>query len=203
MLLNFDLAASRLKARLEKTESPRQRALLEVSIKHIQAEADCDLDTIFSTISEQADWRFWVDGRDLGPKGKDAVVASYIDAFRTVNRGVNEFDIERIILDDDTLALEGIYRVLQPGFVTKVRGFNIEDDSLDTTYLVEIRVVIISSLADDGLLGEETMYYTFNPDDVRKIEEDELPERFLRGREYMERNPAWDGFFPAPSSFKA
>jgi hypothetical protein len=202
-LLNFDLATSQLRERLAKTESPRQRKLLEVSIKHIQAEAEVDLDTVFETISKDAHWHFWVDGRDLGPKGKEAVCASYVDAGHTVNRMVNEFDIERIILDEDTLVLEGVYHVLQPGFVTKSRGFLIDDDSLDSAYLVDIRVVILSALGSDGLLGEETMYYTFNPADVRKISEDELPERYKQNRQHMRRNEAWDGFFPQPDSYTA
>ena len=81
--VNFDQAKMwhALEDRLAATENPRHRQMLEVVIEHTKAEADCSVERLMATLIDDPQYHFWVRGRDVGPKGRDAV-RSYYEQFR-------------------------------------------------------------------------------------------------------------------------
>ena len=67
--------------RLASTTNPRHRAMLEVVIEHARAEAERTVDRLMATLVDDPQYHFWVSGRDVGPKGRPAVV-SYYEQFK-------------------------------------------------------------------------------------------------------------------------
>src|SRR5919201_881365 len=119
-----------VQARLDRTSNPRHRALLTVLRDHLKAEATADFDLLLSTLAPQPDYKFWVDGSGFGagPKGLAAVTTHYRNLY-VENRHVCQYDITRIVVDDDCIVTEGPFRQLYPGWVLKSRGADIEDDN--------------------------------------------------------------------------
>ncbi len=48
--------------RLDRTQNPRQRAILECLRDHLLAEMRGDFDLLLSTLSADPEYHFWVDG---------------------------------------------------------------------------------------------------------------------------------------------
>ena len=100
------LSVRQVEDRMARTEDPRQRAMLGTVAAHLRAEAAGDLDGLQATLIENPDYHLWADGHDYGPKGMDAVLGYYGEVVR-VKRQILEFDIERIVVDHDTVVTEG------------------------------------------------------------------------------------------------
>lgn len=176
MELNRLAGAQAIEARLARTTDPRQRGMLEVLCDHIRAEASLDLDGLMATLVDEPAYHLWGSGRDTGPKGRDAVVA-YYTGLVTSKRGVLEYDIERIVLDDETIVTEGFIRAFQPGDVARAFGYAVPDESAH--YLVRYRALVIWPFDADGtkLLGEDG-YAGIDPEDFQSVEFAELPEEY-------------------------
>ena len=166
-----------VEARLGTTTNPRHRKMLQQLAAHLAAEADGSLAGLMNSLVENPQYRMWANGADYGPKGYDAVKAYYAELV-SARRGVLEYLIERIVLDDDVMVTEGFINAYQPGPAARNFGFNVE--RLDATYLVAYRAVVMWPFdADARLLGEEG-YATFDPDSARPVAADDLPEVYVR-----------------------
>jgi hypothetical protein len=56
------------------------------------------------TIFPKANYKLWVDGVDVGPKGFEGIRQWYIDMnIRRHRTFVIEYDLERIVVDDDAV----------------------------------------------------------------------------------------------------
>ena len=100
--------------RLNRTENPRHRAMLEVVIGHLKAEQELSLDGLMASLVENPVYRMWRNGKDIGPKGYEAVKA-YYSALVEARRGILEYRLERLVIDDDNVVTEGAIRAYQPG----------------------------------------------------------------------------------------
>jgi hypothetical protein len=174
-IVDRGLSARRVQERLERTEDPRQRAMLTTVREHLQAEADVDVDRLVSTLSDQPDYHLWNAGRDIGPHGFDEVLGYYQELV-AAKRHILEFDIERIVIDHDTVVTEGWIRALNLGSVARARGWLVDDD--DATYLVTQRVVIFWPFDAQGRMTGEDGYANFDPHDARKLPADEWPDAY-------------------------
>src|SRR5258706_2715070 len=94
-----------LRKRLADTENQRHRTMLEPVIAHLEAEVAGSLDALMATLVPDPVYHFWGNGGDYGPKGADAI-SSYYGQLVADRRGVLEFDIDRIVVDDDTIITE-------------------------------------------------------------------------------------------------
>ena len=162
--------------RLARTESPRQRRMLQTLIDHLRAEEHQSLDELMATLVTAPQYHFWRDGADYGPKGADAVRA-YYQQLVEAKRGVLEYAIERIVVDDDNIVTEGDIRAYQSGAVASGFGFNVGD--LDATYLVAYRAVILWPFDAAGEMLGEDGYSTLDPDRAERIAPEDLPEAYL------------------------
>ena len=182
-MLDFDITRSwsGIEATRARLRSDRQRALLQVVIDHIRAELVQDLDAVMATLVAEPSFHVWVQGRDIGPKGAEAVSA-YYDAFFRNGGAIFESVKERVLVDDRTVAHEGPTRNLLPGRVAKARGYAVPDESAH--YLVEFRNFVWWSFDDDGLALGEDSCTTISLDAWQLVPHAELPAVYL---DYVER----------------
>ena len=166
--------------RLDVTTNERHRRVLETLRDHLLAEATADFDLLLSTLSADPQYHFWVDGSGFGagPKGLDEVRAHYETLYEE-RRHVCEYDIERIVADDDTVVTEGWFHQLYPGRVIESRGAVVDD--VDAVYQLTMRVVLFWPFDADAKLTGEDSYSSgemFAPDKIVKVSSDEVPEAF-------------------------
>jgi hypothetical protein len=177
-MLDFDQSACwrALEEHRDRTESPRQRQLLQVVIDHVKAEVARSVDGLMATLVAEPNYHFWIDGQDKGPKGYDAV-RSYYENFVLGGGAVFESIKERIVVDDDTISHEGPMRNLVSGTIAKARGYTVPDET--GHYLVTFRNVVWWSFDEAGLALGEDSYTTKHPDDWQRVADEDLPECYL------------------------
>src|SRR6478752_6068715 len=90
-----------------RTDDVRHRAMLQVLVDHMRAEMDLDLDGMLGGLVPTPEYHTWSAGRDSGPKSLDGV-REYYRKLLEVRRGVLEYAIDRIVVDDDTVVTEGV-----------------------------------------------------------------------------------------------
>jgi hypothetical protein len=177
MIVDQGLSARRLKERLDRTTDARHRHMLEVVIEHLRAEVEASVDALLATLVPEPDYHLWQDGSDYGPKGVAQVMAYYqelVDA----KRQVLEFDITRIVVDDQTIVTEGWIRAINLGSVARARGYHVDDD--EASYLVTQRVVIFWPFNEEGKMLGEDGYANLDAGSARLLSDEELPEVYRR-----------------------
>lgn len=169
-----------LEERRDRTTSERHRQLLQVVMDHGRAEAERDLDGLMATLVAEPQYHFWVGGRDVGPKGYEAV-RSYYEAFVLGGGAVFESPKERIVVDDDTVSHEGEVRNLVSGAIAKARGYAVPEET--GHYLVTFRNVVFWSFDAAGLALGEDSYTAIDPTRFERVPDEELPQVYL---DYLE-----------------
>lgn len=166
--------------RLERTTDERHRAVLTALRDHLKAEATADFDLLVSTIAPEPIYRFWVEGSGFGegPRGLDAVTDHYRTLY-TEGRHVCQYDIERIVVDDDCAVTEGWFKQLYRAGVLASRGVEVDDP--DAVYEVTMRLVLFWPVDDDARFIGEDSYSAgsmFAPANIRRVAPEEIPEIF-------------------------
>jgi hypothetical protein len=170
-----------LEERLARTENARHRQLLETVIEHVKAEVAMSLDRLMGTLVDEPNYHFWVAGKDVGPKGRQAVREYYM-SFLASGGAIMQTPKERIVVDDDNVVHEGVISNIVPGRVAKARGYHVDDE--DAHYLVRFRNVVLWTFDAEGLALGEDSYTAIDPDDFDKVDEAELPAVYV---EYLDR----------------
>jgi hypothetical protein len=153
--------------------SPRHKQLLQTVIDHTKAEVNRSLDGLMATLVPEPEYHFWVkSGEDVGPKGYDAV-RNYYEAFVLGGGAIFESIKLRIVVDDDTVAHEGVMRNLVSGSIAKNRGYSVPDEH--GHYLVGFRNVVWWSMNADGLAYGEDSYTVIHPDHWERVPDQDLP----------------------------
>jgi hypothetical protein len=150
-------------------------------IEHGKAEAARSLDRLMATLVAEPQYHFWIGGRDLGPKGYDAV-RNYYEAFVAGGGAIFESPKERIVVDDDTVVHEGCISNLVSAAIAKARGYNVPDDE-GGHYLVRFRNVVFWSFDEAGLALGEDSYTAIDPDAFERVADDDLPQVYV---DYLE-----------------
>jgi len=163
--------------RLAATDDPRHRTMLEVVIEHARAEADRSVERLMATLVDDPQYHFWVAGRDIGPKGADAVHEYYVN-FVGSGGAVFESPKDRVVVDDHNVVGEAEGRNLVPGAVAKRRGYRVADES--GHYVVWFRNVVFFEFGDDPTraLGEDS-YTTLDLDRFERVDDSDLPVAYL------------------------
>lgn len=165
-----------LEARLATTTNPRHRTMLQVVIDHGKAEATGDVDALIASLSADPEYRFWSQGRDVGPKGRNEIRAFY-EAFVASGAGFFESRKVRIVVDDDTVVTENAMRGIVSGDLARARGYTIDD--VDGHYLVTNRTVILWVFDESSALVGEDSYASSDITDIQRVPDDELPAEYL------------------------
>jgi predicted YcjX-like family ATPase len=95
--------------RLTRTENPRHRKMLQTLADHLRAEEHQSLELLLATLVPEPSYHLWKNGADYGPKGAAAVRQYYTELVES-KRGILEYAIERIVVDDDNIVTEGTIR---------------------------------------------------------------------------------------------
>ncbi len=177
-MIDFDQSRTwqALEQRLDKTDSPRQRKLLETVIAHGKAETSRDVDALMATLVPDPQYHFWGGGVDHGPKGYDGVL-EYYKNFVADGGAVLQSPKERIFVDDNGIVHEGVITTLCSGRIARRRGYAIDDDGAH--YAVRARITILWSFDDRGLAYGEDSYSSTSPQDFEKIPNSELPKVYV------------------------
>jgi hypothetical protein len=88
-----------------------------------------------------------------------------------------EMDMDRIVVDDDTIVTEGDMRSVYYGADAANRGFPVDDPQ--SFYLLSLRMLIVWPFDADGFItGEETYTAVTTPDFFTKVETSQVPQKF-------------------------
>jgi len=160
--------------RLAREESPRRRRILENVLAHMKAEAAGDLDGLMATLAPDPKYHQWgASAEDRGPKGRAAVEQFYRDFVASGATNL-EYDIERLVVDDDCVVTEGAMRIAYPGRTVQAMGKDVDD--LDGYYLYEARMLVVWPYDAEGrLLAEDAYTATDGFAAMRRLTRDELP----------------------------
>ena len=165
---------------IESAANPRQRRMLSIVRDHAKAEVERSLDGLMATLVANPEYHFWVMGKDMGPKGYDAV-RSYYNDYVASGGGVLESTIERLIVDDGCVVQDGYIRNLVPSDVARRRGYPIPSDVAHV--IVTFRSLVLWPF-DDGddesclLLGEDS-YAPLDLDAWEPVDGADLPDYYL------------------------
>ena len=147
----------KVEERLKHETRPRLRRNLETLLAHMKAETVGDLDGLMATITTRTEPRYHAFGTDeavLNPKGRDAVRQFYT-AFVASGAVKLELDVDRLVVDDDSVITEGTMKMAYPGNLLRLMGHAVDDP--DAFYLFRTRMCIVWPMDEDGLvIGEDT-----------------------------------------------
>src|SRR4029450_2928495 len=148
----------KVEERLERENDPRRRQLLENVLAHMKAEAAGDLDGLMATLAPDPRYHQWgASPADNGPKGRAAVEQFYKDcvAWGATNL---EYDVERLVVDDDCVVTEGMMRIAYPGTTLQAMGRSDDVDDPAAYYLYEARMLVVWPYDADGMVVAEGGY---------------------------------------------
>jgi len=164
--------------RLARETEPRRRQLLENVLAHMKAETAGDLDGLMATLAPNPQYHQWgASPADHGPKGRAAVEQFYRDFVASGATNL-EYDVERLVVDDDCIVTEGMMRIAYPGATLQAMGRDVDEPS--ACYLYEARMLVVWPYDADGmLLAEDAYTATDGFAYLRKLGADELPEALI------------------------
>jgi hypothetical protein len=163
-----------VEARLAAETDARRRALLANLLAHMHAEAAGDLDGLLATLAPDPQYHQWgAVPTDAGPKGRAAVTSFYRDYIASGATNL-EYDVERLVVDDDCIATDGVMRIVYPGRALQAAGRPVDDP--DAHYLYETRMGVFYPYDSEGrMLGEDTYVGRDGFATLRRLDPDELP----------------------------
>ena len=168
--------------RLAALDKPRHRQMLQTLIDHVRAVLLGDLAGVMRTMSAEPEFSTWGPTGDVGRKGADAVRAGYAGAFArpggAITNQVNK--VERLVVDDDTIALELTETRIWPAATAKAEGYTVPD--AQGYYAVRRRCAVLIPYDDQALIEGEINYglgWPAAPDDFERVAEGDLSAEYL------------------------
>lgn len=150
---------------------PRRRDMLATVARHVEAEVAGDIDELLETLIEEPQYRFWGQAGLDGPKGREAVVAHY-EMLKASGMNRLEFEVTRVMADDDAVVTEGWFRHAYSGAMAQMMASADEVDPT-TWYLVEYLTLVVWPFDGDLIVGED-IYFATNPEVVRPLAAGEM-----------------------------
>jgi hypothetical protein len=185
-MIDTDRGWHRVQERLDRTTDPRHRLLLDTLRDHLLGEATGDFEMLMGTLGPDPQYHFGGGrGGDFfggGPKGYEAVKRHYESVYEE-NRQACQYDITRMIVDNDTIMTEGEFKQIYPGRAIQKRGLEVDDP--DAAYMVTGQLVLIWPYDADGQLTGEDSYGTggmYAEGCITKVEHDDLPPAYFDPR---------------------
>jgi hypothetical protein len=176
MRIDPTLTWRKVEQRLARETDPRRRRNLETVLAHMKAEMRGDLDGLMATVAEGAHYHaYGTPDPRFSPKGK-AAVRDFYAAYVASGAHRLEFDVDRLLVDDECVLTEGVMRIAYPGALLKMLGHAIDDP--DAFYLFETRMCTLWPMDANGLvLGEDTYVGGdgFEGIAARKLRPEDLP----------------------------
>lgn len=166
-----------LERRIAQTTNPRHRMMLERLLQHAVGEAEADLELVMSTLTAEPRYIAWGAPPELSPVGRQAVQSFYEETILKGGLFCLEMDMDRIVIDDDTIVTEGFMRTVYYGADAARMGFPADDQA--AFYLLTLRMLIVWPFDADGfIVGEESYSAITASDFFTKIETSQVPRKF-------------------------
>ena len=150
-----------LEQRIAKTTNPRHLLMLNRVLQHAMGEAKPDLDLVMSTLCPNPRYIAWGAPEDFSPVGREAVHAFYEETIVKGGQFCLEMEMDRIVVDDDTVVTEGNFRSIYYGADAAKRGFPADDP---TAFYLAVRRGglhqgrgVVLRHRDPGLLHEDRL----------------------------------------------
>ena len=146
-----------LAERIEREENPRARANLAQVARHVEEEVRGDVPALMATLTPQPMYFFGGASSSLGPQGYAAVKAHY-EALNATGKNRLEFEVTRVVADDETVVTEGVFRHAYSG--QTLIDADLGDESVEPGdwYLTEYRALVVWRISPEGLIEGEDIY---------------------------------------------
>ena len=158
--------------------SPRHRSMLETLIEHVRTVLVGDLDGVMATMVDEPEFSTWSSRGDVGPKGGATVRAGYAAAFArpggAITNQVNK--IERIVIDDDTIALELTETRIWPAAAARSSGYAIPAAEIGY-FAVRRRCAVMIPFDENALIRGEMNFgfgWGVDPDSFERVPQADL-----------------------------
>jgi hypothetical protein len=115
------------------------KALLEMVQEHMRTEVRGQHEALMATLVDEPEYHMWGGPMEGGPKGRKAVSDFYQAMFDT-NGNNFEFEVRKVIVDDNGVVTEGVLRTAMAGSAVLAGGVEeVEGESVDAdgTYVNE------------------------------------------------------------------
>jgi hypothetical protein len=148
--------------------NPRHKKLLKEVRDHMKTEVCGEIELLMATLTAEPQYHIWGTGPDRGPKGRQAVRAFY-EMLIASGGNLFEFNVEKIVVNDNAVVTEGRLRNTHPGAallaagVTQVNG---EPVDADARYVSNAQLLTVWPADPDGKLIGEDIYFGSNPFDL-------------------------------------
>ena len=167
-----------IKQRIAQTSNPRHLVMLRRLLQHAEGEAEANLEAVMATLTPNPRYHAYGSRPGMSPSGLDAVRDFYVE--RVFGAGLHffQFDIDRIVVDDDTIVTEGNFSSLLWGRDAKDLGYPIDD--AEAFYLMHVRMMLVWPFDEDCLIvGEDSYSAVTRADFMEKVDESRLPAKYL------------------------
>jgi hypothetical protein len=154
-----------LERRMETETDPRRKLLLTQVRDHMKTEITGQLDGLMKTLIEEPEYHFRGLGFDMGPKGRSNVYTFYKDMIAGGGHRF-QFDMQRIVVDENTVVTEGFMRSLTKGEDLIASGINeVQDEPVEPSaqYVSENLILTVWPADEDGQLVGEDIWFGSTP----------------------------------------
>lgn len=160
--------------RLEAEPSDHRRDLLLRVATHVEAEVRGDIPALMETMIDEPEYHFLGRSGFAGPKGRVETERHYETLVAT---GMNrlEFDVTRVIVDDDHVITEGTFRHAVSGpMATAMAPSHDHPDVAAGWYLVEYQAIVVWPFDASRRIVGEDIYFGTDPTIIRALASGEL-----------------------------
>lgn len=161
--------------RIASESDPVLRRNLNVVAQHVVAEVAGDLDALAATLVDEPRYTFWGGDAPRRLAGMEQVQDFY-EASIKVGKNRLSFDITRVLVDQETVVTEGVFRHVVQG--ADLVGRKMPDGSdLDphTRYLTAYQALVVWPITSKGLIAGEEIYLGEPHQVQRAVGAGELP----------------------------
>lgn len=154
-----------VEAAYEAETQPRRKKLLKEVRDHMKTEVCGQLEPLMATLTAEPQYHIWGQGPEAGPKGR-AAVRTFYEALIAAGGNLFEFNVEKIIVDDNAVVTEGRLRNAYAGAVVLAAGVtevNGEPVDPDAKYVGEAQLLTVWPADADGKLIGEDIYFGSSP----------------------------------------
>jgi len=118
--------------------------------------------------------------------GRDAIRKFYVEEIVNGGKYFFEFDMDRLVVDDNAIVTEGNFKSLYWGRDAQKSGLPV--DNPDAFYVMHKRMLIVWPYDEDAnIVGEDSYSAITRPDYLQKVDDSQVPAAF---RAYLDRRLA-------------
>ncbi|MCZ6712164.1 MAG: nuclear transport factor 2 family protein [Gammaproteobacteria bacterium] len=139
----------------------KHRVLLETVQEHMRTEIRGEHEALMATLVDEPEYHMWGGPMDGGPKGRKAV-SEFYQAMFDANGQNFEFEVRKVIVDDNGVVTEGVLRTAMAGSAVLAGGVEeVEGESVDAdgTYVNEGQLLTVWPAGEGGKLVGEDIYF--------------------------------------------